>query len=117
MPERCTSLARSASSVLDAEKEILSKELNVQAYRYGYSAGRIPESLKEFEEIQEERRRLESFGKRPNFLLFDADFARAKDQELSQLMRRPDEEVKDLVREAVEKAWRGVGASRKVSEE
>jgi len=82
-------------------REILSKELNVQAYRYGYSAGRIPESLKEFEEIQEERRRLESFGKRPNFLLFDADFARAKDQELSQLMRRPDEEVKDLVREAV----------------
>jgi hypothetical protein len=31
---------------------MLARELNVHVYRYGYSAGRIPESLAEFEEIE-----------------------------------------------------------------
>jgi hypothetical protein len=81
--------------------EVLARELNVRAYRYGYSAGRVPESLAEFEEILEERVRLEEYGKRPNFLLFDAEFARLHERELSQLMRRADEEVGGLVEKAV----------------
>jgi len=82
-------------------QEVLARELNIQVYRYGYSAGRIPKNLKEFEEIMREKNELERLGKRPNFLLFDLDFARAKERELSQIMRKPDEEIGDLVKEAV----------------
>lgn len=80
---------------------VLARELGVYAYRYGYSAGRIPEGPSELEEILQERSELERYGKRPNFLLFSQQFAKQRDQELSRLMRRPDEEVGDLVKEAV----------------
>ena len=80
---------------------VLAQELNVFAYRYGYSAGRVPQSLAEFEEIQQERDRLEKYGKRPNFLLFCQHFAKRHHQELSQLMYKPDEEIENLVKKAV----------------
>ena len=80
---------------------VVARELGVSIYRYGYSSGRIPRSLAEFEEIQRERSELEKYGKRPNFLLFNQQFAERHHEELMQLMRRPDDEVEDLVAEAV----------------
>jgi len=82
-------------------QDVLARELNVRVYRYGYSAGRIPESLAEFEEIQKERIQLERYGKRPNLLLFDVQVARKYERELVQLMRQPDEKIEDLVKRAV----------------
>ena len=81
-------------------KEVLASRLELDVFRYGYSAGRIPESLEEFEKILEEREKLE-YGKRPNFLIFREDFASMNSSELSTLMRRPEKEVEHLVREAV----------------
>jgi hypothetical protein len=82
-------------------QEIIARELNVRVYRYGYSAGRIPKNMQEFEEILREKEELEKGRKRPNLLLFSSELAKAKEQELLQLMRKPDQEVKDLVKEAL----------------
>jgi len=81
-------------------KDVLNPLYNLRVYRYGYSAGRIPESLSEFEEILEERERLE-YGKRPNFLVFEGEFADKNDAALSQLMREPEDKVAHLVKEAL----------------
>jgi len=81
-------------------KDVLSPLFNLRVYRYGYSAGRIPENLSEFEEILEERERLE-YGKRPNFLVFEEEFADRSDPALSQLMRKSEDEVAPLVKEAL----------------
>jgi len=82
-------------------QDVLARELNVRVYRYGYSAGRIPESLTEFEEIQRERAQLERHGKRPNLLLFDVQVAEKHERELVQLMKQPNEKIEDLVKRAV----------------
>jgi hypothetical protein len=82
-------------------QEVLANEFHVRAYRYGYSAGRIPENLVEFEEILNEKAQLESYGKRPNLLLFDEDDAKKHEQELAHLMKRPDDEIEKLVKIAV----------------
>jgi len=65
--------------VYDFCQKVLAQELDIYGYRYGYSAGRIPKNLVEFEEIQRERLELERYGKRPNFLLFDRQFAEKHD--------------------------------------
>jgi hypothetical protein len=80
---------------------VLANEFHVRVYRYGYSAGRIPGNLAEFEEILNEKAQLESYGKRPNLLLFDEDDAKKHEQELARLMRRPDNEIEELVKIAV----------------
>jgi hypothetical protein len=82
-------------------QEVLANEYYVRAYRYGYSAGRIPENIIEFEEILNEKAQLEGYGKRPNLLLFDEDDVKKHEQELAYLMRRPDDEIKELVKLAV----------------
>lgn len=82
-------------------KEMLAREMGLQVYRYGYSAGAVPKNLAEFEKIQKEKKELEKFGKRPDLLLFDKRFAEEHHEDLLQLMKRPDEEVEDLVRKAL----------------
>lgn len=81
-------------------EEVLNPLFNLRLYRYGYSAGRIPESLDEFEEILKERERLE-YGKRPNFLIFKGEFADENHPVLSQLMRKPEDEIAPLVEKAL----------------
>jgi hypothetical protein len=78
-------------------REVLSERLGVTAFRYGYSSGRIVRNLKEFEEVERERRKLEKFGKRPNLLLYDRRFAEERRSELEELVRKPDDEVTQLV--------------------
>jgi hypothetical protein len=75
--------------------------LGVTAFRYGYSSGRIVSNLKDFEEVERERRKLEKFGKRPNLLLYDRRFAEERRSELEELVRKPDEEVTQLVGSAL----------------
>lgn len=82
-------------------REVLSKRLEVTAFRYGYSSGRIARNLKEFREIEREKEELEKFGKRPNLLLYDQRFAEEHRRELEELVRRPDEEVAQLVGSAL----------------
>ena len=81
-------------------KDVLDPLFKLRVYRYGYSAGRIPGSLSEFEEILEEREKLE-YGKRPNFLVFERGFADRNKSALSQLMRRPENKVEYLVKGAL----------------
>ncbi len=81
-------------------EEVLNPSFNLRVYRYGYSAGRIPESLDEFEEILKERERLE-YGKRPDFLIFKGEFADENHSVLSQLTRKPEDEIAPLVEEAL----------------
>jgi NifB/MoaA-like Fe-S oxidoreductase len=82
-------------------REALSEGLGVTAFRYGYSSGRIAHSLEEFREIEREKEELEKFGKRPNLLLYDQRFAEEHCRELEELVRRPDEEVAQLVGSAL----------------
>jgi hypothetical protein len=82
-------------------REVLSEGLGVTAFRYGYSSGRIAHSLEEFREIEREKEELEKFGKRPNLLLYDQRFAEEHYRELEELVRRPDEEVAQLVGSAL----------------
>jgi hypothetical protein len=67
----------------------------------GYSAGRILGNLAEFEEILNEKAQLGSYGKRPNLLLIDKDDAKKLEQKLARLMKRPDNEIEELVKIAV----------------
>jgi hypothetical protein len=82
-------------------REVLLERLRVTAFRYGYSSGRVPRSLEEFRAIEEERVELEKFGKRPNLLIYDLGFAKEHWGELEGLVRRPDDEVAPLVKEAL----------------
>lgn len=82
-------------------REVLSERLGVTAFRYGYSSGRVPRSLEEFEAIERERRELERFGKRPNLLVYDRGFAEEHWGELEEVVRRSDDEVYPLVSRAL----------------
>jgi len=82
-------------------REVLSEKLGVTAFRYGYSSGRIPRSLEEFEAIEREREELEKFGKRPNLLIYDRTFAEGRWGELEGIVKKPDDEIASLVHEAL----------------
>jgi len=90
------SLGNWAEEIVNAFWSRVGPQFGVVAYRYGYSAGRIPKNLSEFKEILKERSQLE-FGKRPNFLIF----RRALSGDVFQLMRKPDSEIEETVRNAV----------------
>ena len=78
-------------------REVLSERLGVTAFRYGYSSGRVPRSLEEFEAIEKEREELEKFGKRPNLLIYDLEFAEEHWGELEGIVGKPDDEISPLV--------------------
>ena len=82
-------------------REVLSEKLGVTAFRYGYSSGRVARGLEEFKAIEREREELEKFGKRPNLLLYDQRFAEEHWCELEEIVRRPDDEVAQLVGRAL----------------
>jgi len=86
-----------AEEVVNAFWNRVGPQFGVIAYRYGYSAGRIPKNLAEFIEILKERRQLE-FGKRPDFLIFRRT---SLSEDVSQLVRKPDSEIEETVRNAV----------------